>query len=318
MKTEIKLSNLLLLATTMSILLLLSCTEDEYTYDGSGSFDATEIVISSEASGILEEFQVEEGQKLSQGDVVGFIDTTLLFLQKAQIEAQIQSVQQGIPDVKAQTRYFDQQIEWAQINFSYLDQEKDRIQNLVEGEAATQKQLDDINAQVAQAWQQIEVLRNQKVAQISALSTQKSGIEAKPLPFQAQLREMNEKIRRSVIVNPRSGTVLTTYVEAGEFVVPGKPLYRMADLSKVFLKAYITGNQYAIISLNQKVTVLTDDGQGAYYSDFGTISWISDEAEFTPKTIRNKEERENLVYAIKVAVQNDGRYKIGMYGEVKF
>ncbi len=314
----VKLPVILLILIPLAYISLSSCTGNEHKYDGSGTFEATEILVSSEAIGTIMEFHAKEGQQLSKDEVVGFIDTTLLHLQKAQIKAQIQSIGQGLPDVKAQTRYFDQQIKLAQINLSHFEKEQNRIQDLVEGEAATQKQLDDIDAQVAQAEQQIHVLQNQKEAQISALSTQKSGMEAKPLPFLAQLKEVNEKIRRARIVNPRAGSILATYAEAGEFTAPGKPLYRIADLSDIHLKAYISGSQYAGIKLNQKVTVITDDGNGGYHLDTGTITWISDEAEFTPKTIRSKEERENLVYAIKVAVDNDGRYKIGMYGEVKF
>lgn len=309
---------ILLIMLPLAFIALTSCNKNEHTYDGSGTFEATEIVVSSEATGSIMEFHAEEGKHLSKGEVVGYIDTTLLHLQKEQIEAQIKSIKKGIPDVKAQTRYFDQQIKLAQINLSHLEKEQNRIQDLVEGEAATQKDLDDIDSQAAQARQQIQVLQNQKGAQVSALSTQKSGMEAKPLPFRAQLKEINEKIERARIVNPRSGTVLTTYAVAGEFTAPGRPLYRIADLSKIYLKAYITGEKYADLRLNQKVTVITDDGKDAYHSETGTISWISDEAEFTPKTIRTKEERENLVYAIKVTIQNDGRYKIGMYGEVKF
>lgn len=303
----------------LSFILFAGCSESEHQFDGSGAFMATEIVVSSEATGTILSLEVVEGQSLTKGQVVGIVDTTLLHLQKEQIQAQILSILEGLPNVKAQTQYFDQQIQLAQITLNHLRKEEDRIRNLLEVEAATQKQLDDIAAQADQAEQKINVLKNQKQAQASALSTQRAGLEAKPMPLQAQMEVINEKIRRSRIVNPTEGTILATYAEEGEYTSQGKPMYRIADLGNIRLKAYIPGNQFTNLKLNQKVTVFTDDGAGGYRSDTGTITWISDKAEFTPKTVQTKDERVNMVYAIKVSLPNeDGRYKIGMYGEIKF
>lgn len=316
MKTEIKyFENVIFIVV---LFFLVSCAAPNDSFDGTGSFIATEIMVSAEVTGVIESLDVREGQVLEKGQMVGLIDTTMLHLQKEKIIAQIQSMRQGLPDVQAQTRYFDQQIDLARIQLEHLEKEKNRLINLLTIEAATQKQLDDLTSQVEQARQQIEVLKNQKKAQISALSTQKSGQEAQSLPLIAQLNLLNEQIRRAYITNPTPGTVLATYAEEGEFTTAGKPLYRIADLHEIHLKAFIPGTKYPDLALHQKVTILTDDGKGGMYADTGTVTWISREAEFTPKTVQTRDERENLVYAIKITVPNTtGRYKIGMYGEVK-
>ena len=318
MKTETNFFGPLSMSIILLLALLAGCAQPDHVFDGTGSFSATEIVVSAEAAGTIRSLQVDAGQKLSKDQVVGQVDTTLLHLQLEQTRAQIKSMGLGIPNVRAQTEFFDQQIQLAKTKLSYLRKEHERIMNLHRVEAATQKQLDDISSQVDQAEIQIGVLENQKKAQTSALTTQKVGLEAKPIPLQAQLDLLREQIRRARIINPREGTILATYAEEGEYTSPGKPLYRLADLGDIHLKAYISGNSYSGIKLNQQVTVYTDDGLGGYHTDTGTVTWISEKAEFTPKTIQTRDERENLVYAIKVSVPNpDGRYKIGMYGEIK-
>lgn len=298
--------------------LMVGCTQNNHQFDGTGSFVGDEVVVSSEASGRIITLEVEEGASLDKNQVVGLVDTTLLHLQKAQIIAQIRSTQKGLPNVRAQTAFFDDQIELARIKLTHLENEQERIKNLLNVESATPQQMDEVSAQVNQARQQIKVLENQKKAQISAISTQKEGLQARPMPLQAQLELLNEQIKRSRIVNPSTGTILAVYAHPGEYTAPGKPLYRIANLHDLRLKAYIPGHLYPNIHLNQEVTVLTDDGAGGYHSDTGNISWISEQAEFTPKTVQTASERQNLVYAIEVSVPNsDGRYKIGMYGEVK-
>lgn len=300
-------------------LLLVGCTKNEHQFDGTGSFVGTEVVVSSEASGRVITLEVKEGDSLDKDQVVGLVDTSLLHLQRAQISAQIRSTQEGLPNVRAQTAYFDEQIELAQIKLTHLEKEQERIKNLLTVESATPQQMDEITAQVNQAIQQIKVLENQKKAQISAISTQREGLQARPMPLQAQLELLNEQIQRSRIVNPSAGTILAVYAHPGEYTALGKPLYRIADLLDLRLKAYIPGHLYPDIQIHQQVTVLTDDGAGGYHSDTGIITWISEQAEFTPKTVQTASERQNLVYAIEVSVPNpDGRYKIGMYGEVKF
>jgi HlyD family secretion protein len=182
---------------------------------------------------------------------------------------------------------------------------------LVKGDAATPKQLDDINAQ-------IEVLKKQIEAQQSTLSISSEGLGKDVVPLQVQIEQLNDQLAKCSIINPTNGTVLAKYAEANEMTAAGKPLYKIADLSNIILRAYITGNQLPQVKLNQQVKVLTDDGKGGYKETQGTIIWINSKAEFTPKTIQTKDERANMVYAIKVKVKNDGAYKVGMYGEIKF
>jgi HlyD family secretion protein len=191
------------------------------------------------------------------------------------------------------------------------EKERTRVANLVKGDAATPKQLDDINAQ-------IEVLKKQIEAQKSTLSISSEGLGKDVVPLQVQIEQLNDQLAKCNIINPTNGTVLAKYAEANEMTTTGKPLYKIADLSNIILRAYITGNQLTQVKLNQKVKVLTDDGKGGYKETEGTIIWINDKAEFTPKTIQTKDERANMVYAIKVKVKNDGAYKVGMYGEIKF
>lgn len=192
------------------------------------------------------------------------------------------------------------------------------MKNLLKAEAATPKQLDDINAQIDEIQKQLLVINDQKKAQISALQTQTSALGGEMLPVYVQIEQLADQLNKCVIINPVNGTVMTKYTEKEEMTAIGKPLYKIADLSNMSLRAYISGDQLPILKLNQNVKVLTDDGKGGYQTSAGTVTWINDKAEFTPKTIQTKNERANLVYAIKISVKNDGRYKIGMYGEVVF
>ena len=281
-----------------------SCNSDENNFDASGSFEAEETIISAEATGTILQFDIEEGQVLQAGQYIGYIDSVQLHLRKKQLEEQIKAVLSSRPDISAQLAALQEQLRTA-------EREQQRYMNLRKEGAGTQKQMDDINAQV-------EVLKKQIAAQQSSLGISSQSISVQTEPLKVQMEQVSDQLTKCKIVNPVNGTILTKYAEAKEVAAPGKPLYKIADVSVVFLRAYITGNQLSQIKLGQKVKVFTDDGPDKYKEHLGTISWISDKAEFTPKTIQTKEERANLVYAIKIKVTNEGALKIGMYGEVKF
>lgn len=295
-----------------------SCKNHENDFDASGTFEAVETIVSAQGNGIIRSFNIHEGETLDSGIMVGYIDTTQLFLKKKQLEAQVKSMGFKLPDIAAQTAQFKQQAAVIQSRLSYLLKERSRIENLVKADAATPKQLDDINAQIKEAQQQIKAIQQQGAAQASALKTQRSGISGEVAPLYIQIEQIEDQLNKSRIINPVRGTVLTKFAEADEMATIGKPLYTIADLSTIILRAYITGDQFASIKRGQKVKVLVDDASGKSKVYEGVIEWISDKAEFTPKTIQTKDERANLVYAIKIRVKNDGTLKIGMYGEVKF
>lgn len=286
------------------LLIIMAACTDKNPFDASGSFEAEEIIISSEASGTIRQFNLEEGQSLKAGQLIGYIDSTQVFLKKQQLETQIISLLAKQPNIPIQLAHLQEQLKTA-------EREKTRISNLKQADAATGKQLDDINAQV-------EVLKKQLEAQRSSLDITSMGIHKDIGPLQVQIEQLDDQLQKHKIINPVNGTVLTKYTETYEMTNPGKPLYKIADLSGIILRAYITGNQLPQVKIKQTVKVLTDDGNGGFQETEGIITWINDKAEFTPKTIQTKDERANMVYAIKVKVKNDGRYKIGMYGEVIF
>ncbi len=286
------------------ILLTGACDNGKNKFDASGSFEAEETIISAQATGALEQFNIQEGQVLKAGDVIGYVDSTQLYLKKKQMEMQAGALLSKRPDVAVQLASLEAQLNTA-------EKERTRMENLVKGDAATQKQLDDINASISVLHKQIE-------AQRSSLNISSNGITKDVSPILVQVEELNDQLRKCVIINPVNGTVLTKYAEAHEMTATGKALYKIADMSTIVLRAYITGNQLAKVKLDQKVDVSTDAGDGTMKHTEGTITWINDKAEFTPKTIQTKDERANMVYAIKVKVKNDGTYKIGMYGEIKF
>ncbi|MEO5594974.1 MAG: HlyD family efflux transporter periplasmic adaptor subunit [Chitinophagaceae bacterium] len=299
------------------LIVLASCTNNKNSFDASGSFEAEETIISAEAPGTIKQLDVEEGIVLQAGQVIGYIDSIQLFLKKKQLEAQLKATGKRIPNITTQTGYYNQQEAVTQSRLNNLMHEQKRLQNLVKADAATPKQLDDINAQIDETQKQLLVTGKQKDAQVSALQTQSSSISGDLLPLQVQIEQLNDQLNRCRIINPTSGTVLTKYAEVNEMTLQGKPLYKIADLTTIILRAYITGNQLPGVKLNQKIKVNTDDGKSGYKETEGIITWISDKAEFTPKTIQTKDERANMVYAIKIKVKNDGSYKIGMYGEIK-
>jgi HlyD family secretion protein len=285
-------------------LLLVSCKNKNNQCDASGTFEATETIVSAEANGKILELNLDEGQLLKQDQQVGYIDSVQLHLTRLQLMQNRKAILSGRPDVTTQIESLQKELENAM-------SDKKRIENLVKGQVASQKQLDDANTRVS-------VLQSKIEAQKSMLNTTTSTLTEQGNTVEFQLGQVEDQLRKCRIINPVNGTVLTKYANAFEMVSVGKPLYKIADLTTIILRAYITGNQLPVIKLNQKVKVFTDDGKGGFKETEGAITWINDKAEFMPKTIQTKDERANMVYAIKVNVQNDGSYKIGMYGEIKF
>jgi len=305
-------------STAILTFFLLACNGNKEKFDASGTFEADEIIVSSELNGKILSFNVDEGSVLSRDSVVGTINAVNVSLQKEQVEANIQSLREKLNDVNPQIKMLMDQLSVQEVQMNNLQHEKTRIENLLKQDAATGKQLDDMNFQIESLQKQMNVTKQQINVQRSSVATQNRGIlsEAKPLSKNVALLE--EQLSKSKIINPVAGTVLATYAEAGEITSTGKALYKIANLTIITLRAYVTGTQLSQIRLGQQIKVLVDDGKDKYKELPGTISWVSDKAEFTPKTIQTKDERANLVYAIKVKVKNDGYLKIGMYGEVKF
>ena len=293
-----------------------ACIKKGIKTDASGQFEAVEVVVSSELAGKIIAFNVEEGELLPKDSAVGLVDAEGISLQKEQVEASIQSLNEKTLDVSPQVRLLEEQLAVQQSKLDNLLHEKQRIENLVKADAATKKQLDDITSQVDIARREMNVTSQQIAVQRNNVSSQNRGILSEGAPLQKRVAQLDDQLKRATIINPVEGTVLTKYAEMGEITSAGKALYKIADLSTLNLRAYITGTQLPQIKLNQPVKVLIDQGADKYKEYAGTIIWISDKAEFTPKTIQTKEERANLVYAIKVKVKNDGYLKIGMDGEV--
>lgn len=287
-----------------AILILASCRSKNEATDASGTFEATEIIVSAQATGLLTAFKVEEGQDLKAGANLGFIDTIQLDLRKKQLEASIQAAQARKPEVEVQLAALEQQITTAR-------SEKRRVENLVKANAANQKQLDDLNAQ-------IEVLTKQLKATRSTLESSSTGINKESSALNIQIAQINDQLRRSYISSPIDGTVLVKYAEMGELAVQGKSLFKVADMSQMILRVYVTSDQLAKLKVGQTVDVNAELGSTDNKAYKGTVTWISAKSEFTPKTIQTRDERANLVYAVKVAVKNDGILKIGMYGGIHF
>lgn len=300
------------------IAFLAACSSNKNKFDASGTFEAEEVIVSAELSGKILSLQVQEGSTFAKDSIVGFIDARNISLQKEQVEASIASLKEKTSDVSPQVKLLQDQLTVQQTRYDNLLKEKKRIENLLKEDAATGKQLDDINYQIESVQKEMSVTKQQVNVQRSVTTTQNRGILSEGKPLSKNVALLEEQLSKSKIVNPVSGTVLTKYVEAGEIASAGKALYKIADLSVITLRAYISGSQLSQVKLGQQVKVLVDDGKDMYKELPGTISWIADKAEFTPKTIQTKDERANLVYAMKVKVKNDGYLKIGMYGDVKF
>ena len=287
-----------------SLLALFSaCGNGAPKYDATGTFETTEVLVSAEASGRLLYFDIEEGMLLKAGEEVGVVDTVQLYLKKLQLEASIKSVEEQRPDILKQVAATKEQISAAQ-------RERNRVANLLKVGAANQKQLDD-------AEDQLEVLRKQLVAQNSTLSNSHQSLTWQSSSVGIQVAQVEDQLKKCHITSPITGTVLAKYAEAGELTAMGTPLFKVADTEQMYLRAYITSEQLSQVKLGQKVTVFSDYGTDEHKQYPGVVTWISDTSEFTPKTILTKNERANLVYAVKIAVKNDGLLKIGMYGGVK-
>jgi len=293
-----------------------ACGSGNNGHDASGVFEANEVIVSSEINGRILKMNAEEGVVFKQGDISAVIDTTSLMLQNQQIEASIHSLNEKTTDPTPTINVLEQQIVVQQSQLETAIREQLRIQKLISSDAATGKQLDDINAQVDVLKKQIEVSKRQIIQQRTSLGTQNRSILSEQLPLEKRSDQIVDQLKRAIVLSPISGTVLTKYAEAGEVTSAGKALYKIADLTTITLRSYITGAQLSEVKLNQKVKVFTDDGDDKYKTYDGSITWISDKAEFTPKTIQTKDERANLVYAVKIKVVNNGFLKIGMYGEV--
>ncbi|MBN8698074.1 MAG: HlyD family efflux transporter periplasmic adaptor subunit [Chitinophagales bacterium] len=314
------------------IVLMASCGNGNGKSDASGTFEADEVIVSAEATGKILQLNVEEGAALAKDMVIGKIDPTAIELQKEQAASSVEALGQKTNDASPQVSVLESQIvlQNRQVavdeeQLRVLQKEQQRFQKLVAADAVPAKQLDDINGQVDVLEEkikagktQLSVLQSQVNAQRRQVAIQNRGILSEKDPMEKKVAIIEDQLNRTSIKNPLAGTVLTKYAQANEFTSTGKALYKIADLSVLKLRAYITGNQLAQVKLNQAVKVKVDDGKGGYKEFSGTISWISDKAEFTPKTIQTKEERANLVYAVKINVKNDGYLKIGMYGEVLF
>jgi HlyD family secretion protein len=297
--------------------MLLSCNNDKENFDASGSFEADEVIVSSQLTGQIMELNVDEGDSLIKGQVVGSIDADNLALQKQQVEATISSLSEKTSSATPAVLLLQNQLSVQQAQLDNLIKEKARIERLIEADAATGKQLDDINAQIDVTSKQMRVTRQQIAVQQSNTGTQNKSILSEALPLQKQAAQLEEQLSKAKISNPVNGIVTTRYAEAGEVTAPGKALYKIADLSVMTLRAYVTGAQLSEIRLNQPVKVFVDKGEDDYRAYDGIITWISNKAEFTPKTIQTKDERANLVYAVKIKVKNDGYLKMGMYADVK-
>ena len=288
-----------------SLLALFSaCGNGAPKYDATGTFETTEVLVSAEASGRLLYFDIEEGMLLKAGEEVGVVDTVQLYLKKLQLEASLKSVEEQRPDILKQVAATKEQISAAQ-------RERNRVANLLKVGAANQKQLDD-------AEDQLEVLRKQLVAQNSTLSNSHQSLTWQSSSVGIQVAQVEDQLKKCHITSPITGTVLAKHAEAGELTAMGTPLFKVADTEQMYLRAYITSEQLSQVKLGQKVTVFSDYGTDEHKQYPGVVTWISDTSEFTPKTILTKNERANLVYAVKIAVHNDGLLKIGMYGGVEF
>jgi HlyD family secretion protein len=281
------------------ILVFSACNQGDEKADAYGNFEAVEVMVSAEGSGRIMKFDSGEGERLTADQPIAIIDTTQLFLKKSQLNS-------GGASIVSRINTLEKQVLASKVNLANLEREKERIDHLVEGGAATSKQLDDINGQ-------IELLK----AQIKVTESQKSSLLAEQRTHEIQIRQVEDQINKCTVRSPMDGIMLTKYREQGEVVVPGQVLFKMAHLDDLILRAYVTGSQLSQVKVGAKVRVRFDVSDGMQEIE-GTVNWISPQAEFTPKIIQTKEERVSLVYAIKVAVPNDGRLKIGMPGELLF
>ena len=286
----------------VAALVAVSCSS-KADYDAQGTFEATEVIISAEASGRILNFDIREGEEIEANSVVGAIDSLQLHLQREQLKAQQSALLSSRPDKEKQVASLRSQI-------AERRTELQRIENMLCDGAATTKQRDDIEAQIA-------ILEGQLSAALSTIDNNTSTINENVAALEAQIAALDDRIAKCRISSAVGGTVLVKYAEEGELAAVGKPLMKVANLKNIYLRAYFTSDQLANVNLGDEVTVTADFGGDERYDYKGRVAWISAESEFTPKSIQTKETRANLVYAVKIAVENDGRLKIGLAGEVR-
>ena len=302
-----------------AVLFAAACSSDGARADAYGNFEADDLIVSAEGSGRILQFIAEEGGQLKAGDTVGTIDASQLYDTPDESSTRRRAVAARSPDIAEQLAVFEKQSAAVRQQMATLEREKRRVEALIRNDAATPKQLDDLNAQLEAAQRQLDVVAGQQTATNASLSVQKGGLLAEITPLQKQIGQLDDQIAKCRITNPVAGTVLVTYAEAGEVTAVGKPLYKIADLSSLVLRAYVSGKQLSAVKIGQEVKVSVDAGDGSMKELTGKITWISPKAEFTPKVVQTREERVSLVYAVKISVPNtDGMLKIGMPGEVRF
>lgn len=301
-----------------AVLMLCACGKKEKEYDATGTFEATEVTVSAKATGELKTFNISEGQAVEQGVVVGSIDAYQLQQTSEQLEAQKRQL--GATRSATDSRRLDLEKQLSSISqqIANAQRERQRFAELVADGAVPKKQLDDINYQIKVLERQREATRDQIRSNNASLAEQSKGIGAQIDGLNAQQRQIADQIANAQVKAPIAGTVLEKYVEQGEFVAIGKPLFKMADVQNMYLRAYVTSSQLKDLKIGQKVKVFADYGDKEKKTYEGTVAWISSRSEFTPKTILTDDERADLVYAVKISIKNDGFAKIGMYGEVRF
>jgi len=285
------------------IIIIAACSNNEKQADGYGNFEAIETIISSEANGKIYDLRIMEGDEIKQGDTICVIDTVQLHLKKIQLQSSILAVRSKTKDVQVQINVLLEQK-------NNILRDKERIERLFKDSAATQKQLDDIKGQLAVVERNISATK-------SNLSSGNEGLLAEIKPLEVQIEQINDNIKKSIILAPCNGTVLSKFVENSELVNFGKAICKIADIENIYLRAYISGSQLPKVKIGNQVKVFIDNENDNMTEYEGEVNWISSKAEFTPKIIQTKEERINLVYAVKVLVKNDGSIKIGMPGEMK-
>ncbi len=310
---KFKLFYMMMVATT-----LVGCGSNDADYDASGVFETTEIIVSAKGQGEIMSLNVEEGQDVKAGDSLGFIDMTRLNLMKQQLAASKAQVDANKAVADSHVLDLDKQVAGIRQQIANQQRELRRYQELLKDGAATEKQVDDIEYQISVLQKQLAATQEQVDASNRGFREQGAGLEAQGNGVDAQSAQVDDQINNSKIIAPVSGTVLSKYAEQGEYAVPGRALFKVSDIRDMKLRAYITADQLTSVRVGQKVTVYADQGKNGRKAYGGIVAWISDKAEFTPKTIQTRDERANLVYAVKISVENDGLIKRGMYGDVKF
>lgn len=303
---------------SLSILFCISCNKKEKDYDATGIFEATEITVYAQASGEVQQLDITEGQSLDSGARVGQIDVYQLVQKQNELEAAKQQIYANNAATDSRQLDLNKQLASLQQQISHAQRERQRFTRLVQDGAVARKLLDDINDQISVLQRQLEATRDQLRSTNASLADQSKGFQAQMKGVEAQQRQLERQIQNATIVAPKSGVVLEQLVKAGEFVGVGKPLFKLAQMDHIYLRAYVTSAQLKSVMLGQKAKVYADYGGGQQQEYEGKVAWISSRSEFTPKTIVTDDERADLVYAVKILIKNDGRVKIGMYGEVKF